>query len=165
MIEQFGRILVGVCAAAICGGIAMTLTGGGALREIIRLAAGLTVLLAVLDPLSGLRLPHMTDSALRHNLQRARTQTAQLQAEQEQVMQASVSDMTCRYIEQRAAAWGVRCQAALDLKTNDAGVLVVTRAYMTCDAAAPETITALKQMVEQECGIPQEMQTWNWKTD
>lgn len=164
MIESFGRVLVGVCAAAICGGIAMTLAGSGALREIIRLAAGLAVLLAVLEPLSGLRLPHI-DESLRHTMQHMQAQTAQLQAEQEQVLSASASDMTCRYIQQRAAAWGADCQAVLDLEINNDGVLVVTHAHMTCNAVTPETAAALKTMVEQECGIPQEMQTWNWKAN
>lgn len=162
MIELFRQILVGVSAAAICGGVALSLTGGGALREILRLAAGLAVLLAVLQPLSQLRLPDVA-GALRQTVDQARTQSAQMQEENEAVLSSSAMDVTARYIRQRAAAYGVACTAKLDLAKDADGILIVTGAEMTCETTDAETMEALMTMVAEECGIPREIQRWNWK--
>lgn len=160
MIEVFRQMLLGVSAAAICGGVAMLLAGGGALREIIRLAAGLAVLLAVLEPLSGLRLPDVA-GAVRRAAGQAQAQTDEIAAENREVLSSSAMDVTCRYIKRRAAEMGVECRADLDLATDENGILIVTGAHMTCGPANAETMEALKTMVAEECGIPREMQTWN----
>ena len=157
MIEVFRQMLLGVSAAAICGGVAMLLAGGGALREIIRLAAGLAVLLAVL---SGLRLPDVA-GAVRRAAGQAQAQTDEIAAENREVLSSSAMDVTCRYIKRRAAEMGVECRADLDLATDENGILIVAAAHMTCGPANAETMEALKTMVAEECGIPREMQTWN----
>ena len=55
MTELFQTILMRVTLAGVASAVALRMVGGGALREIIKAAAGLLMLLALLQPLSGLR--------------------------------------------------------------------------------------------------------------
>ena len=56
MTELLQTILLRVTLAGIASAVALRLVGNGALREIVKMAAGLLLMLALLQPLSGLHL-------------------------------------------------------------------------------------------------------------
>ena len=56
MTELFQTILLRVTLAGVASAVALRIVGGGALREAVKMAAGLLLLLALLQPLSGLHL-------------------------------------------------------------------------------------------------------------
>ena len=63
MSELFHTILLRVTLAGVASAVALRVVEGGALREIVKLAAGLLMLLALLQPLAGLRLTGWDDGA------------------------------------------------------------------------------------------------------
>ena len=56
MTELLQTILLRVTIAGAASAVALKLAGGGALKEVVRTAAGLLMLLALLQPLAGLHL-------------------------------------------------------------------------------------------------------------
>ena len=57
MNELLHTILLRVTLAGAASAAALRLSGEGAMREVVRLAAGLLMLTALLQPLGSLRLP------------------------------------------------------------------------------------------------------------
>lgn len=161
MIELFQTMLVGVAAAALCGGAALALTKGNALREVIRLAGGLAVLLAVLQPLTGLRFPDLVGS-IRQTVQSNAAQSAQYEQENEQVLTAAAVQSVADYIEQRAAQLGVECTAELASCPDADGRTVLTGLTLTAQETAQTERETIERMIVSECGIPKELVTWNW---
>ncbi len=56
MTELLQTILLRVTIAGAVSAMALKLAGGGALKEVVRTAAGLLMLLALLQPLAGLHV-------------------------------------------------------------------------------------------------------------
>lgn len=154
MIELFRELLIGVAAAALCGGAAVLFAKGKAMQEVLRLATGLAILLAVLRPLSEFRLPDVFGRG-----QEIR-QTVQVHCSE---TQKALGDAAARkvetYVEQRASQMGIPCTAELQL-TQEADKILVTGVQLTCSRNTDTK--ALSQMLVSECGIPKELQTWNW---
>ena len=104
MTELFQTILMRVTLAGVASAVALRMVGGGALREIIKAAAGLLMLLALLQPLSGLRtaawdgwgVPSQEDIAA---IQEQNTQTTM------STVAASIAEM----VEQRTQKEGFDC--------------------------------------------------------
>lgn len=154
MIELFRELLIGVAAAALCSGAAILFAKGKAMQEVLRLAAGLAVLLAVLQPLSQFRFPDIygkkqqTHKAVQVHCDEMQRELANAAAQQVEA-----------YVQARAEQLGVPCTAKLQF-VQEAEKTLVTGVQLTCsrniDAAA------LSQMLVSECGIPKELQIWNW---
>ena len=53
MTELFSTILLRVTLAGAASAVALRIAGGGTMREVVKLAAGLLMLLALLQPLQG----------------------------------------------------------------------------------------------------------------
>lgn len=154
MIELFRELLVGVAAAALCGGAAVLFAGGKAMKEVLRLATGLAILLAVLRPLSEFRLP---DVFGRGGEMR---QTVQMNCnETQRSLGNAAAQQVEDYVEQRASQMGIPCTAVLQLE-QDAEKTLVTGIQLTCSRNTDTQ--ALSQMIVSECGIPKELQIWNW---
>lgn len=160
MIELFRTMLLGVTAAALCVGAALSLARGQALREVIRFAGGLAVLLAVLQPLSQLRLPD-----IRAGLQLIKEQTyhqrTQYQQQSEQALVQAAVDTVATHIEQRAQQMGASCEVTLTTIQDTQGTTQITGAQMDCAPKDQMQAAELAQMVT-ECGIPKELQRWTW---
>lgn len=152
------ELVVGVSAAAILGSVALTLVQTGALREIVRLAAGLTMLLALLTPLSTLRLPSGS-GWLRQQISATQNSTEPAQAQHQALAMSSMARAAAGYIEQQAQALGVDCTAVVTLGQDARGTLTLDAVTVTCRAGA-QSLEAVRQMIENECGIPQERQIY-----
>lgn len=154
MIELFRELLIGVAAAALCGGAAVLFAKGKAMQEMLRLATGLAILLAVLRPLSEFRLPDVFGRG-----QEIR-QTVQVHCgETQKALGNAAAREVETYVEQRASQMGIPCTAELQL-TQEADKILVTGVQLTCSRNTDAE--ALSQMLVSECGIPKELQTWNW---
>lgn len=152
MIELFRELLLGVAAAALCSGAAVLFAKGKAMQEVLRLAAGLAVLLAVLQPLSQFRLPNIREPQAHKAMQ---VHCDEMQRE----LANAAAQQVETYVQTRAEQMGIACTAKLQL-VQEAEKTLVTGVQLTCsrniDAAA------LSQMLVSECGIPKELQIWNW---
>ena len=154
MIELFREMLLGVAAAALCSGAAVLFARGKAMQEVLRLAAGLAVLLAVLQPLSQFRLPNLFGK----EQQMPKTEQVHCGEMQRELANAAAQQVEV-YVQARAEQMGIPCTANLQL-VQAAEKTLVTGVQLTCSRNTDTA--ALSQMLVSECGIPKELQIWNW---
>ena len=157
MIELFETLLLGVAAAALLLGVALSLTRGSALREVLRFAGGL----AILQPLSGVRLPSLS-GLWRQAAAESQAQSAPYTAASAEALTGAAVRQVEAEIEARAGALGVPCTAALRTAPGEAGQTCVTGVTLSCPATAQAGAGAVERMLEEECGITKENVTWNW---
>lgn len=161
MIERFETLLLGVAAAAVLLGVALSLARGSALRAVLRFAGGLAILLAVLQPLSGVRLPSLS-GLWGQAAAESRAQSAPYTAAASEALAGAAVRQVEAEIEARAGALGVPCTAVLQTAPGEAGQTYVTGVTLSCPAAAQAGAGAVERMLEEECGITKENVTWNW---
>ena len=155
MIELFRSLLIGVAAAALCGGATVLFAKGKAMQEVLRLATGIAVLLAVLQPLSEFRLPN----PFAHGAKQAQEVILD-HGETEQALAEAAAQQVETYVEQRAGQLGIPCTVRLTLTQDAEGKTLVTGVQLSCSRTADTQ--ALSQILAAECGIPKELQIWNW---
>ncbi len=106
MTEILKSMIFGVSAAAFFGGIAMTLVHTGALKETVRLGAGIMVLLALLYPVSKIRVSFL--SRWEHqNTDAITQQVEQAQKQQRAAIEQTVSQEIQSYFTRKAKEHGI----------------------------------------------------------
>ncbi len=153
MTELFQTILMRVTLAGVASAVALRMVGGGALREIIKAAAGLLMLLALLQPLSGLRtaawdgwgVPSQEDIAA---IQEQNTQTTM------STVAASIAEM----VEQRTQKEGFDCTVDVTMANDENGILQVDRVTVYYGGRDAARLEELRAILTEECGVPEERQ-------
>lgn len=152
MMELFHNILVRVTLAGMAGSVAVTLTKDSALREIVRFAAGLLMILALLQPLAQLRLPTLSGIFGKNQTQ------MQVQTQNEQTARAAFEKSVEDAITRRAAEQGIACTVAVSLQADQSGGYAVERVSVRYHDLDEEQLAALQSMLETACGIPKDRQ-------
>ena len=152
MSELFQTILLRVTLAGIASAAALHIVGNGALREVVRLAAGLLLLLALLQPLSGLRLPAWADWE-------ADVPDAEaIGAQNAQTTMTTIAATIAHTLEQRAQAEGFDCTVHIAMGNDEDGILQIDRVTVYYSAADAARLEELQTLVTEECGVPAERQ-------
>ncbi|MDO4270745.1 MAG: stage III sporulation protein AF [Eubacteriales bacterium] len=153
MTELFRTILFRVTLAGIASAAALRVVGGGALREIVKLAAGLLMLLALLQPLGRLRLPAWTGI-----LDTSRAQTAEIEEQNNRTAQSSVANSIAGTLEKRAAQQGIDCTVTVAMATDGQGVLQIDRVTVYHAKQDAALLDELQTLIMDECGVPKDRQ-------
>ena len=159
MIEILRQMILGVTAAAILSAVLLEFTQQSALREVVRLAAGMALILALLTPLSRLHMPSLT-GWLDGARQQVARQTEQAQAQNDAIAQTSVGGAVSDYLAGQAAERGIDCTMRVSFAEDGDGTLriggVEARA---CAALTPVQREALSGLIEEACGLTREQIT------
>ena len=118
-------------------------------------------MLAVLEPLSTVRLPKL-GASFRQTVAAGEAQSAQYQAQSAQALAQAAIAQVEQYIEQRAAALGAVVKAELTATSEAGGRTLVTGVTLTASQAEQNDKTAIETILVTKCGIPKELITWNW---
>lgn len=151
MINLFRILLINVSVAAILAGVSLQFVREGPMREVIRLAAGLMMTLALLVPLTKLPAARMVFSDA---LRETETAAALAAEENQRIAASSVGSAIAVYIQSRAGEMGIDCTASVHMSSDENGWLVTEGVTLYLESASEEEIGAVCQMVAQECGIP-----------
>lgn len=151
MAALFRQLLVNVAAAAILGGISLQAVKEGPLHEMVRVAAGLMMTLALLVSLSRAPAVKMAFSSTLGEVQSAAAFAA---LENQRVAASSVGNAIAVYIQDRAKEMGVKCSASVHMEGDENGMLVTRGVTLYIEGASEEERAAVCGMVAQECGIP-----------
>ena len=149
-----GRVVLrdaGVHLAAIA--MALKLAGGGALKEVVRTAAGLLMLLALLQPLAGLHV-------LSWNWQGSVSQSDidEMQARNMQTTMSTVAASIAKAVQQRAEKAGIACTVNVEMANDADGLLQVDKVTVYYDSTAANRLSELQSLLTKECGVPAERQ-------
>lgn len=151
-------MILAVSTAALFGGIAMTLVHAGALKEIVRLAAGVMVILSLLHPLSQIHIRFPTQW-LRTSTQPISRQVEEATVQRKDWMAAASAREIGAYLVRRASGQGITCRIEVraSMKEDD----TVSLDGATIDGAlSTEELEWINTLLETECGIPREMQSY-----
>lgn len=156
MTELLHTILLRVTLAGVASAVALRVVGGGALREIVKLAAGLLMLLALLQPLAALRLTGwdgIWEGA-------SQVDVDAIQAQNAQTAMSTVASSIADALERSAQEQGFDCTVHVTMENDADGILQVGRVtvyYQSPDAAR---LDELKTLVSEGCGVDADRQEW-----
>lgn len=153
MTELLQTILLRVTIAGAVSAMALKLAGGGALKEVVRTAAGLLMLLALLQPLAGLHL-------LSWNWQSSVSQSDldEMQARNMQTTMSTVAASIAKAVQQRAEEAGIPCTVNVEMANDADGLLQVDKVTVYYDSTAANRLSELQSLLTKECGVPAERQ-------
>lgn len=154
MTELLQTILLRVTIAGAVSAMALKLAGGGALKEVVRTAAGLLMLLALLQPLAGL---HM----LSWNWQGSSVSQSdidEMQARNMQTTMSTVAASIAKAMQQRAEEVGIPCTVNVEMANDADGLLQVDKVTVYYDSTAANRLSELQSLLTKECGVPAERQ-------
>ena len=153
MTELLQTIVLRVTIAGAASAVALRLAGGGALREVIRTAAGLLLLLALLQPLAGLHLLswHWPGSVKQADLD-------EMQARNMQTTMSTVAASIAKAVLQSAEDAGLACTVNVEMANDADGLLQVDKVTVYYDSADESRLSELQDLLTKECGVPAERQ-------
>lgn len=157
MSELFHTILLRVTLAGVASAVALRVVEGGALREIVKLAAGLLMLLALLQPLAGLRLTGwegVRDGAL------AGIDVDAIQEQNAQTTMSTVAASIADALESSAQAKGFDCSVHVTMENDENGILQVGKVTVYYQSADAARLDELKTLVTEGCGVDADRQEW-----
>ena len=175
MTELLQTILLRVTIAGAVSAMALKLAGGGALKEVVRTAAGLLMLLALLQPLAGLHVLSWNwqgsvsqrdiDEMQARNMQSARGRLAgaypnidEMQARNMQTTMSTVAASIAKAVQQRAEEAGIPCTVNVEMANDADGLLQVDKVTVYYDSTAANRLSELQSLLTKECGVPAERQ-------
>lgn len=154
MTDLLKSIILGVSAAALFGGIAMTLIHTGALKETVRLGAGIMVILALLYPISKAQVNFIprwvhqnTDAIAQHVTQAQKQQKCAIEQTAAQEIQA--------YFMRKAKEHDILCDIEIHTTVGEDQTVSIRNATIR-GTLTDEDRRWLQEMISKECGISQE---------
>ncbi len=156
MSELFHTILLRVTLAGIASAVALRVVGDGALREIVRLASGLLMLLALLQPLAGLRLS--AAALLPGGL--SADDVAAIEQQNAQTTMSTIAASIADALEGSAAAAGFDCAVHVTMENDADGILQVGRVTVRYRSADAKRLDELKAIITDGCGVDADRQEW-----
>lgn len=155
--EDIRQYLLSVIAAAIIAGLAVAIIGNrGALAAIVKLLAGLFVVMTVISPWTKLQLNDLSGYFSEMNLEGDRI-AADAQRMVISARATIIKDRLEAYILDKAGS--LKMDVSVDVKLTESDP--PTPRFVTIEGlASPYAKQRLKQFISDELGIPEEQQSW-----
>ncbi len=151
--EILRQWLLSVVGCAFLVSLACQTAPAGAVREILRFAGGLTLILCMLRPLGGVELDASAFDLSAWGGERAALEEA-YSAELSDELGAVIAERTGAYIEDKADAIGLAVTAQVEARESGSTILPYAAVLYG------ERSEALAALMETELGIPRERQEW-----
>ena len=147
-----GWLLALISVSLICA-LADALTPKGAVKRVVRLVCGLTLVCAVLSPLGTLDL-EQSQRWLEGQLRSTQLERAALEQEVDEQMKVIIEREYAAYIVDKAAQLGAVCSARVACREED-GVLLPLRAEVEGAVSQPVRKELVRALV-QDLGLSEE---------
>ena len=149
-----GKYVLSLVAAALIGGIIVGFFPDGSFRRLLRLLCGVFLLTVVLAPVSALEMPDM-DTWLSNLDMEARNAVQEGEDYLVRQRRKGICERLEAYILDKAKALGASLSVRFTLSEEDLPETVTVTG--TCTPAQKE---ALKKILAEDLGIPEERQKW-----
>lgn len=150
MIAVLRQMILSVTAAALFGSVLISLTEGRAQQEIVRIAVGLMVVLALINPLRTVKMPELGGLFSGQEEYRSEGENAYYEAVLEEF-----TEQTESWLEQRAEELGIECSINISAEQED-GAVSITRAEVSAEGLSEPEKTELIDEIAEQCGISTE---------
>lgn len=154
MTDLLQTILLRVTLAGLASAAALRVVGGGALREIVKLAAGLLMLLALLQPLCSYPI-HAWGLWQNGGIQ---TDIEAIEEQNAQTAMSTLAASIAEIVEQRAEKEGFDCSVKITMATDTEGLMQIERVTVHYAGRDVARLGELRTILTEECGVPEERQ-------
>lgn len=155
MIEIFQNMLIAVTAAAVFSGILLNFIKEGAMKEMMRITAGLTIVAAILIPLTQVRVSGVSFSKVKKEYTREAEEAVEKnQALSYNIMEGKIS----QHIREAAQKAGIPCQVRTYISYDKDNTITVDRVEIS--QVCKEDQKSLSEIIFQECGIEKKKQVF-----
>lgn len=151
-----GEYIFSVCGAAVLCAVLTHFLKNGSEAGIGKMVAGLVLLLTVLRPLCGEKLPLREFYGSNFQLE-AQLAVDEGKENTDLALRALIKEQCAAYILQKADALGLELE--IEVEVTDEALPVPQRVYIF-GTAAPYARQQLQQYIRQELGIAKENQIW-----
>lgn len=158
MMDLIRTWLIGVTAAAMAAALADSLAPEGAVKKIGKLAGGLLMAAAILQPLVGLDYGAMAASLANYRLE-AEGYSSALETENERLVKTIIEERTGAYIQDKAAELDAVCTAEVTCQMNNDGNLYPVSVVVYGELTQAQ-MDALRRVVEGDLAISAENQRY-----
>ncbi len=146
-------ILTRVTLAGIASAVALRLSGDGPAKEAVRISSGLLMMLALLQPLSGLKLSEIYGS-----IGKIDVPVSELEEENMQTAMSTVAASIAGTLEKSAAEKGIDCDVVVTMENDANGILQIGRVTVYYRKSDADKLGILKGLLLDECGVEPERQ-------
>lgn len=146
----FKTLILGVTVSSLFAAVAMSWVHSGALREIVRFAAGLMITIAILTPLTKLQLLPWRET-LSWDSGEIDRQIAQAQLQSQEYLQQTAAAQIESYLSGCLREHGIPCSVTVSLAS--AGDMSAAKVTLT---GSEESLQAAGAVLTGECGIAKE---------
>ena len=120
MIAVVRAWLIGITAAALIVALADCLAPDGAIKKISKLAGGLIMLIAIIQPIAKLDYETLSGVLTDYHIQNE-VGGSDLEVENQRLMKIIIEENTAAYIQDKAHEMGASCRAEVQCGTNESG--------------------------------------------
>lgn len=156
--ELIRQWIMGITGAAMILALADCLSPSGSAKKIGRLAGGLLMMLAVVQPLIGLDYDAMAQALSEYHVISAGYGT-ELNQENERLIKAIIESETAAYISDKAEELGMECTVTVSYHYGQDGTAWPEAVTVQGDFSEQQR-QALAGAIEAELAIPKENQTF-----
>jgi len=117
MMELVRTWLMGITAAALIASLADSLSPEGAVKKIGKLASGLLLMVAILNPLMELDHAVLASAMVDYQL-KSETYSAALESENQRLMKSIIEERASAYIQDKAGELGIVCTAKITCRKD-----------------------------------------------
>ncbi len=146
-------ILTRVTLAGIASAVALRFSGDGPAKEAVRIASGLLMMLALLQPLSGLKLSEIYGSLGKMDIP-----VSELEEENMQTAMSTVAASIAGTLEKRAADNGIDCDVVVTMENDTNGLLQIGQVTVYYKKSDADKLGMLRGLLQDECGVGPERQ-------
>ena len=148
--------LFGVICASMIAALCEYLAPDGSVKRICRFAGGAVLILAVIGPV--LRLEeHDMEQLTKDYQNQAQEYSAELEAQNEILLESIIAEETAAYILDKAEALGISCRAAVTVAW-DADEIPCPQSVKITGTWTQEQRSELSRLIREDLGIPEELQ-------
>lgn len=156
MTDLIRNWLIGITAAAMVAALADALAPDGTVKKIGKLAGGLLMIVAVVQPVIGIDLDVMSGILTEYRME-ADVNSAALEVENQRLMKIIIEDEVGAYILDKAAELGIECTVEVDCYEGDDGNFYPAAVTVYGELTQAQA-TSMSRMIEGDLAIPAENQ-------
>lgn len=153
MMELLHTILLRVTLAGIASAAALRIAGSGAMRECVRLGAGLLMLLALLQPLA--RAGPLSWNGITDGIG---ISPEEIEARNMQTTMSAVGASIAGSLEKYAAERGFTCTVIVNMGLDGDGLLQIADLTVYYSSRDANRVGELRTLLTEACGVPEERQ-------
>lgn len=158
MMDLIRTWLLGVAGAALVAALADSLAPEGAVKKAGKLACGLLLAIAMLQPLLGLDYAALAGAFADYRLE-GEGYSAALETENHRLMKIIIAEQTSAYIQDKAAELGVACTAEVTCLEDGNGDPYPASAVVYGELT-PAQSEQLTRIIEGDLAIPVQAQRY-----